>query len=123
MGSSECARQRGARRATCNRATGGRDPSQRVRDAAERMLAELKRLYEKSGDQITASVIVEAEPRFDPALPLRSCRRFYFLRLRYDLRNCSQLIRAPGLRARCSAITWAASKSVFAALASRIILS
>jgi hypothetical protein len=35
------------------------------------MLAELKRLYEKSGDQITASVIVEAEPRFDPA----SCRR------------------------------------------------
>jgi hypothetical protein len=26
----------------------------------------MKRLYEKSGDQITTSVIVEAEPRFAP---------------------------------------------------------
>jgi hypothetical protein len=39
---------------------------QRVRDAAERLLAELKRLYEASGDQTTASVIAEAEPRFEP---------------------------------------------------------
>jgi hypothetical protein len=44
---------------------GGKDPRQRVRDAAEHMLAELKRLYEQSGDQITASIIAEAEPRFE----------------------------------------------------------
>jgi hypothetical protein len=45
---------------------GGKDPRQRVRDAAERMLGELKRLYEASRDQITANVIAEADPGFKP---------------------------------------------------------
>jgi hypothetical protein len=59
---------------------GGKDPRQRVRDAAEHMLAELKRLYEQSGDQITASIIAEAEPRFElscarPAVRMNALRK------------------------------------------------